>query len=79
MIEEAYEKVESLPIHIQDSAGITIEEIRATAKRFKRKYGKLSMIAVDYLQIMKIPQKKVKRGPKLLVTLLEKQNRLLEK
>ncbi|GIN38483.1 replicative DNA helicase [Heyndrickxia oleronia] len=58
MIEEAYEKVESLPIHIQDSAGITIEEIRATAKRFKRKYGKLSMIAVDYLQIMKITQKK---------------------
>lgn len=53
-----YEKIEKLPIFIQDSSGITIEEIRATAKRFKKKYGKIAMIAVDYLQIMNIPQKK---------------------
>jgi replicative DNA helicase len=58
MLEEAYNKLEALPIFIQDSSGITIDEVRATAKRFKRKYGKIAMIAVDYLQIMKIPQKK---------------------
>lgn len=57
-VEEAYEVLEDLPIFVQDSSGITIEEVRATARRFKRKYGKIAMIAVDYLQIMKIPQKK---------------------
>lgn len=53
-----YEKLEKLPVFIQDSSGITIEEIRATAKMFKKKYGKIAVIAVDYLQIMNIPQKK---------------------
>ncbi|MED4124057.1 DnaB-like helicase C-terminal domain-containing protein [Halalkalibacterium halodurans] len=57
-VEEMYEKLEDLPIFIQDSAGVTIDEIRATAKQFKRQYGKIAMIAVDYLQIMSIPQKK---------------------
>lgn len=58
MLEAAYDQLEELPIYIQDSAGVTIDEVRATARRFKRKYGKIAMIAVDYLQIMKIPQKK---------------------
>lgn len=57
-IEIAYEAFEELPIFIQDSAGVTIDEIRATAKLFKKKYGRIAVIAVDYLQIMKIPQKK---------------------
>lgn len=57
-IEIAYELFEDLPLFIQDSAGVTIDEIRATAKIFKKKYGRIAVIAVDYLQIMKIPQKK---------------------
>lgn len=57
-VEEAYNRLEKLPIYIQDSSGVTIEEIRSTARRFKRRYGEIAMIAVDYLQIMKIPQKK---------------------
>jgi replicative DNA helicase len=57
-IEIAYELFEDLPIFIQDSAGVTIDEIRATAKLFQKKYGKIAVIAVDYLQIMKIPQRK---------------------
>ena len=56
-IEEAYNRLEKLPIYIQDSSGVTIEEVRATARRFKRQLGDIAMIAVDYLQIMKIPQK----------------------
>ncbi|RSL32650.1 replicative DNA helicase [Salibacterium salarium] len=56
-VEKAYSKIENLPIFIQDSSGVTIEEVRATARSFKRKYGKIAMIAVDYLQIMSIPQK----------------------
>lgn len=58
MIEDVYGVLEDLPIFIQDSSGVTIDEVRATAKKFKRKYGQLACIAVDYLQIMKIPQKK---------------------
>ncbi|MGG4036088.1 DnaB-like helicase C-terminal domain-containing protein [Paenibacillus cisolokensis] len=56
-IERAYSELESLPIYIQDKAAVTIEEIRATARRFKKKYGKIALIIVDYLQIMHIPQK----------------------
>lgn len=57
-IKNVYDNLEYLPIFVQDSAGVSIEEVRATARRFKRKYGKLGMIAVDYLQIMNIPRKK---------------------
>lgn len=58
MVEESYNRLEELPIYIQDSSGVTIEEVRSTARRFKRRYGDLAMIAVDYLQIMSIPQKR---------------------
>src|SRR5690625_1883333 len=57
-VEEAYKRLEKLPLYIEDSSGITIEEVRATARRFKRRYGNLAMIAVDYLQIMSIPRSK---------------------
>ncbi|GIO22451.1 DnaB-like helicase C-terminal domain-containing protein [Oceanobacillus sp. J11TS1] len=57
-IEEVYNELEKLPLHIQDSSGVTIEEVRATARRFKRQYGDLAVVAVDYLQIMKINRKK---------------------
>lgn len=57
-VEDAYNRLENLPIYIQDSSGVTIEEVRSTARRFKRRYGDLAMIAVDYLQIMNIPQKR---------------------
>ncbi|WP_285397622.1 DnaB-like helicase C-terminal domain-containing protein [Lysinibacillus sp. fls2-241-R2A-57] len=58
VIEHAYKELEKLPIFVQDSSGVTIEEVRATARRFKKRYGQIAMIAVDYLQIMKIPQRK---------------------
>jgi replicative DNA helicase len=57
-IEIAYEMFEDLPLYVQDSAGVTIDEIKATAKSIKRTHGRIAVIAVDYLQIMKIPQKK---------------------
>lgn len=56
VIESIYNDLEKLPIYVQDSSGVTIEEVRATARRFKRRYGSLAMIAVDYLQIMNIPE-----------------------
>ncbi|MEJ9151043.1 replicative DNA helicase [Bacillus smithii] len=54
----AYEAFEELPLYVQDSAGVSIEEVKATAKQIKKKHGRIAVIAVDYLQIMKIPQKK---------------------
>ncbi|WP_277585857.1 replicative DNA helicase [Psychrobacillus antarcticus] len=56
MVELAFKDLEKLPIYVQDSSGVTIEEVRATARRFKRRHGQLAMIAVDYLQIMNIPE-----------------------
>lgn len=58
LVDMAYENFEYLPIFMQDSSGVTIDEIKATAKQFKRKHGKIAMIVVDYLQIMNIPQTK---------------------
>jgi replicative DNA helicase len=60
-IKDAYAELKSLPIYIQDKAAITIEEVRATARRLQKKHGKIAAIIVDYLQIMNIPQKKGER------------------
>lgn len=57
-IKNVYSTFDYLPIFVQDSSGVSIDEIRSTARQFKRKYGKIAVIAVDYLQIMNIPQKK---------------------
>lgn len=57
-ITEAYDYLEKLPIHIEDAKNVTIEEVRATARQLKRKYGKIGAIIVDYLTIMKIVQQK---------------------
>ncbi|MDF1511081.1 DnaB-like helicase C-terminal domain-containing protein [Robertmurraya sp. DFI.2.37] len=54
----AYEAFEDLPLYVQDSAGVTIDEVKATAKQIKKKHGRIAVIAIDYLQIMRIPQKK---------------------
>ncbi|MFH0067517.1 replicative DNA helicase [Peribacillus sp. NPDC056705] len=58
LVDMAYDNFEYLPIFMEDSSGVTIDEIKATAKQFKRKHGKIAMIVVDYLQIMNIPQTK---------------------
>ncbi|MED1792840.1 DnaB-like helicase C-terminal domain-containing protein [Brevibacillus nitrificans] len=57
-IHQRYGTMKKYPLFVQDSAGVTIDEIRSTARQFKRKYGKIGAIAVDYLQIMSIPQKR---------------------
>ncbi|MFD0710592.1 replicative DNA helicase [Paenibacillus sp. GCM10027626] len=57
----AYEELKTLPIYIQDKAAVTIEEVRSTVRRLKKKHGKIAAIIVDYLQIMNIPQKSGER------------------
>lgn len=60
-IDRAYNHLESLPLYIQDKPAVTIDEVRAIARRFKKRHKKIAAIFVDYLQIMSIP---LKRGEK---------------
>ncbi|MDT2277768.1 DnaB-like helicase C-terminal domain-containing protein [Paenibacillus larvae] len=57
-VEKALDTLDKLPIYIQDKASVTIEEVQATVRRFKKRHGKVAAVFVDYLQIMKISQKK---------------------
>ena len=41
------------PIYIDDSAALTVLELRAKARRLKTERGGLGMVIVDYLQLMK--------------------------
>lgn len=40
------------PFYIDDTSAITITEIRAKARRIKKKHGAISFVIVDYLQLM---------------------------
>ena len=43
------------PLFIDDTAALSPTEMRARARRIAREHGSLSMILVDYLQLMQIP------------------------
>ena len=49
---EAVAHLYSLKLHIDDRPAVTIQHIRSQCRRIKRQHG-LSMIVVDYLQLMK--------------------------
>ena len=49
---EAIEKLRTVSLHIDESAGLNSSELRANARRLARKCGKLGLIVVDYLQLM---------------------------
>ena len=42
------------PLYIDDTAGISPNEMRARARRIVREHGDLAMIMVDYLQLMQL-------------------------
>lgn len=41
------------PVFIDDSSAITVLEVRAKARRLKMEHGALSLVVVDYLQLMR--------------------------
>jgi len=49
---EAIERLRTVSLHIDESAGLTSAQLRANARRLARKCGKLGLIVVDYLQLM---------------------------
>ncbi len=67
------------PIFIDDSANVTLMEIRAKCRRLKAKFG-LGLVIVDYLQLMQSPRRsenrqqevsEISRGLKILAKELE--------
>lgn len=65
--EEEYENVMSAnkvlqvaPIHIDDTSGLSVDQLRARCRRLKHRYD-IGMIVVDYLQLMS-PPAGTKRG-----------------
>jgi replicative DNA helicase len=48
------------PIFIDDSANVTLMEIRAKCRRLKQKHG-LGLVIIDYLQLMQSPRKSENR------------------
>ncbi|MBS0317344.1 MAG: replicative DNA helicase, partial [Proteobacteria bacterium] len=50
---EAIERLRNISLHIDESPGLTVSELRANARRLARQCGgKLGLIVVDYLQLM---------------------------
>ena len=49
---EAIEKLRTISLHIDESAGLTSGELRANARRLSRQCGQLGLIVVAYLQLM---------------------------
>lgn len=51
-VTEALGKLSEAQIHIDDTAGLNVLELRSRARRLHRQCGGLSLLIVDYLQLM---------------------------
>ena len=45
------------PIYIDDSAGLTVNQVRARARRMKQQYG-IRLLVIDYMQLMRAPSRR---------------------
>jgi replicative DNA helicase len=52
---QAADALSQAQIYVDDSAGLTPIDVRARARRLKRKFG-IELVVVDYLQMMNFPQ-----------------------
>ncbi len=59
---EAMGKLHTAQVEIDESGGLTATEIRARARRIKRRMGKLGLVVVDYLQLMEAATKNDNRA-----------------
>ncbi len=50
-VSRAFGRLATAPLYIDDSAGITIQELRSKARRLHAEYG-LELLIIDYLQLM---------------------------
>ncbi|GMN88763.1 replicative DNA helicase [Francisella sciaenopsi] len=54
-ITSAMKSLSEMPLYIDDTSSLTPAEMRSRARRLYNEHGGLSMILIDYLQLMKIP------------------------
>lgn len=53
-VSDAVEVVKKSKMHVDDSSGLSIDDIERKARQLKAKYGSLELICFDYLQRIKI-------------------------
>jgi replicative DNA helicase len=58
-VTQAAEKLSRAPVYIDDSAGITVMEIRSKSRRLMAQERSLSLVVVDYLQLMSSGERSV--------------------
>ncbi|MNM07320.1 Replicative DNA helicase [compost metagenome] len=58
LIQKAYTMFNQYPMMIDDSSGVTFDQVRATARQIHRQKGRIGAIFVDYLTRMNIKQQK---------------------
>ena len=51
-IGRAINRIDSVPLYLDDNPRVTVMEIRAKARRLKARHGGLALIMIDYLQLM---------------------------
>ncbi len=56
-LSDAMSKLHDAPIQIDESGALTALEVRARARRLKRRFGKLGLVVIDYLQLMESTSK----------------------
>jgi len=79
-ISHAIGRLSEAPLYIDDNPNLTVMEMRAKARRLKSRVGGLSMICVDYIQLMtgrksaenrQVEVSEISRGLKILARELE--------
>jgi replicative DNA helicase len=54
-VAEMAQALSTLKLHVDDTPGITVQMIRTRARRLKRLHGGLSLIVIDYVQLISVP------------------------
>ena len=76
----AINRLDGVPLYLDDNPRVTVMEIRAKARRMKARAGSLGMIMIDYLQLMtggttaenrQLEVSEISRGLKILARELE--------
>ena len=79
-IGKAINRIDTIPLYLDDNPRVTVMEIRAKARRLKARHGGLGMILIDYLQLMsggataenrQLEVSEISRGLKILARELE--------
>ncbi|OGT51142.1 MAG: replicative DNA helicase [Gammaproteobacteria bacterium RIFCSPHIGHO2_12_FULL_42_13] len=60
-VSDAVAKLENSQLYIDDTPALTPMELRARARRVARKHNGLSLIVIDYLQLMTVPSSRENR------------------